>query len=113
MKLPVEPGGRRSREPHWRPPAPAPNATDCETGNDRRAPRRIGLLYAAPALAFVAFFVLYPMLDLIRMSLTSASLLGGGEFIGLRNYVKAAGDATFWHALAFTSRIYALHHARF
>lgn len=63
----------------------------------------IGLLYAAPALAFVAFFVVYPMLDLIRMSLTSASLLGGGAFIGLRNYVRAAGDATFWHALAFTS----------
>jgi multiple sugar transport system permease protein len=64
----------------------------------------IGLLYAAPALAFVAFFVLYPMLDLIGMSLTNASLLGGSEFIGLKNYVKAAGDATFWHSLAFTTK---------
>jgi multiple sugar transport system permease protein len=64
----------------------------------------VGLLYAAPALLFVAVFVVYPMLDLIRMSLTNASLLGGGEFIGLRNYVKAAGDATFWHSLAFTAR---------
>jgi multiple sugar transport system permease protein len=62
----------------------------------------MGLLYAAPALAFVAFFVLYPMLDLFRMSLTNASLLGGSEFIGVKNYVKAAGDATFWHSLAFT-----------
>ena len=49
-------------------------------------------------------FVIYPMLDLIRMSLTNASLLGGGEFIGLKNYVKAAGDATFWGSLAFTAR---------
>jgi multiple sugar transport system permease protein len=63
-----------------------------------------GLLYAAPALVFVAVFVVYPMLDLIRMSLTNASLLGGGEFIGLKNYVKAAGDATFWNSLAFTAR---------
>jgi multiple sugar transport system permease protein len=64
----------------------------------------VGLLYAAPALVFVAVFVIYPMLDLIRMSLTNASLLGGGEFIGLKNYVKAAGDATFWGSLAFTAR---------
>jgi multiple sugar transport system permease protein len=64
----------------------------------------VGLLYAAPALIFVALFVIYPMLDLIRMSLTNASLLGGGEFVGLKNYVKAAGDATFWNSLAFTAR---------
>jgi multiple sugar transport system permease protein len=64
----------------------------------------IGLLYAAPALLFVALFVIYPMLDLIRMSLTNSSLLGGGEFVGLKNYVKAAGDATFWRSLAFTAR---------
>jgi multiple sugar transport system permease protein len=64
----------------------------------------VGLLYAAPALVFVALFVIYPMLDLIRMSLTNSSLLGGGEFVGLKNYVKAAGDATFWRSLAFTAR---------
>ncbi len=61
-----------------------------------------GLLYTAPALAFVTLFVVYPMVDLVRMSLTNVSLLGGGEFIGLKNYVRAAGDATFWHALTFT-----------
>ena len=64
----------------------------------------VGLLYAAPALLFVALFVIYPMMDLIRMSLTNASLLGGGEFVGLKNYVKAAGDATFWRSLAFTAQ---------
>ena len=64
----------------------------------------VGLLYATPALLFVALFVIYPMLDLIRMSLTNSSLLGGGEFVGLKNYVKAAGDATFWNSLAFTAR---------
>ena len=64
----------------------------------------VGLLYAAPALIFVALFVIYPMLDLIRTSLTNSSLLGGGEFVGLKNYVKAAGDATFWNSLAFTAK---------
>src|ERR1700759_1954389 len=63
-----------------------------------------GLLYAAPALLFVALFVIYPMLDLIRMSLTNASLLGGGELIGLKNYVKAAAAPPFWRSLAFTAQ---------
>ena len=64
----------------------------------------IGLIYVAPALIFVAVFLIYPIFELVRMSLTSASLLGGGEFIGFKNYLKAANDATFWHALWFTAK---------
>ena len=64
----------------------------------------IGLLYVAPALAFVAVFLVYPIIELVQMSLTSASLLGGGEFVGFKNYLKAANDATFWRALWFTAK---------
>ena len=64
--------------------------------------RIIGLAYVMPALLFVAIFVVYPLLRLIAMSMTSASLLGGGAFVGWNNYVKAWHDETFWHALAFT-----------
>ena len=63
-----------------------------------------GLVYAAPALLFVAVFVVYPIADLARMSLTSTSMLGGGEFVGLKNYYKAFADATFWRALWFTAK---------
>jgi multiple sugar transport system permease protein len=63
-----------------------------------------GLAYVAPALVFVAVFVIYPIFELVRMSLTSVSMLGGGEFVGVRNYSKAAGDETFWHALWFTAK---------
>jgi len=62
----------------------------------------IGLLYVAPAFAFVAAFVAYPIFELVRMSLTSLSLLGGGDYVGIRNYLKAANDSTFWRALGFT-----------
>ena len=62
----------------------------------------IGLLYVAPAFAFVAAFVAYPIFELVRMSLTSLSLLGGGDYVGIRNYLKAASDSTFWRALGFT-----------
>jgi multiple sugar transport system permease protein len=64
--------------------------------------RFIGLLYVLPALLFVATFVVYPLLRLFGISMTSASLLGGGSFVGWNNYVKAWNDETFWHALAFT-----------
>ena len=61
-----------------------------------------GLLYMAPALLFVAAFVLYPFGQLIGTSLTSESLLGGGKFVGLANYQHAFSDPTFWKALTFT-----------
>jgi multiple sugar transport system permease protein len=61
-----------------------------------------GLFYMAPALLFVAAFVLYPFGQLIATSLTSESLLGGGKFVGLANYAHAFSDVTFWKALTFT-----------
>lgn len=64
--------------------------------------RWVGFLYVAPALAFVAAFVLYPLAQLALTSLTNASLLGGSDYVGWRNYVRAYNDATFWHALAFS-----------
>jgi len=64
----------------------------------------VGLLYATPALLFVAAFVLYPLLQLFLTSLTNSSLLGGSEYIGWRNYLRAYRDATFWRALIFTCK---------
>lgn len=62
----------------------------------------VGLLYLAPAILFVSVFVLYPLFQLISMSLTSESLLGGGEYVGLGNYIKAFNDKSFWRAFWFT-----------
>ena len=64
--------------------------------------RQSGLLYVAPALLFVAIFVLWPLAQLIDLSLTSKSLLGGSRFVGLGNYAKAFDDPAFWQALVFT-----------
>lgn len=63
-----------------------------------------GFLYVLPALAFVCIFVLYPFGQLIAMSFTNQSLLGGGNYVGLANYQKAFTDAAFWRALAFTGK---------
>jgi len=64
--------------------------------------RYIGLLYAAPAILFVLVFLVYPLGQLVYTSLTSASLLGGGEFVGFKNYIRAWNDPQFWTSLLFT-----------
>src|SRR4051794_25802294 len=63
-----------------------------------------GLLYMAPALLFVAAFVLYPFGQLVATSFTDLSLLGGGRFVGLANYQHAIADPTFWKSLTFTAK---------
>lgn len=64
--------------------------------------RITGIYYLLPALLFVAVFVLYPLSQLIYLSLTSESLLGGGEFVGFDNYAKAFSDRNFWRSFWFT-----------
>ncbi len=64
--------------------------------------RWVGLVYTTPALAFVSVFVLWPLCHVLWLSLTSRSLLGGGEFIGFDNYTRAFADKSFWQALEFT-----------
>ncbi len=56
----------------------------------------------APALIFVGVFVLVPLGQLIAMSMTDRSLLGGGRFVGFGNYIRIWNDAGFWRALLFT-----------
>lgn len=69
---------------------------------NRRRNRWTGLVYVAPALAFVVAFVLWPLCHLLYLSLTSTSLLGGGDFIGFDNYTRALTDKSFWRAMVFT-----------
>ncbi|GLQ56362.1 carbohydrate ABC transporter permease [Devosia nitrariae] len=64
----------------------------------------VGLLYLSPALLFVAVFVLYPLVQLVMISMTSESLLGGGEFVWFDNYLLAFSDRSFWTSFWFTVR---------
>jgi len=69
----------------------------------RRARNWQGWLFVGPALLFVGVFVLIPLGQLVAMSMTDRSLLGGGKFVGLENYEKIWNDVGFWRALAFTA----------
>ena len=68
--------------------------------------RWTGMVYVAPALIFVAVFVLWPLGHLIWLSFTAKSLMSSPTdpvaFIGFDNYTRAFGDKNFWRAMKFT-----------
>ena len=72
----------------------------------RRSLRWTGMAYVAPALIFVAVFVLWPLGHLIWLSFTAKSLMSSPTdavpFIGFDNYTRAFGDKNFWRAMKFT-----------
>lgn len=58
----------------------------------------------APALLFVGVFVMIPLGQLVAVSLTDRSLLGGDRFVGFANYWRIWSDSSFWRALEFTAK---------
>lgn len=58
------------------------------------APKRYYFYLMAPAIAILAFISLYPFFWLIFLSLQDVDI-GGGEWVGLDNYVKLFSDSRF------------------
>jgi multiple sugar transport system permease protein len=75
-----------------------------------RARRRklVGLVYLAPALAFVLAFTAWPFVQMLWMSLHNWSLIAEKKFVGAGNFVKAWADPQFWGALGFTFKYTAI-----
>ncbi|GIJ24755.1 carbohydrate ABC transporter permease [Micromonospora lutea] len=62
-------------------------------------------LFAAPAMAFVAVLIIFPLAWTVYLSLTDSagSVRAESEFIGFRNYVDVLSDTDrFWPAVART-----------
>jgi raffinose/stachyose/melibiose transport system permease protein len=59
-----------------------------------------GLAWVAPALAVLAVFVYYPLVENIRYSFLDWNIFtGASKYVGTANYAELGSDATFWHAL--------------
>ncbi len=52
-----------------------------------------------PGLLFFFGGILYPLIMSIQMSMTSASGLSQGKFVGMDNYIKLLDDKIFWRSL--------------
>lgn len=73
-----------------------------------KASRYVGLLYLAPALAFVLAFTVYPLIQMAWMSLHNWSLITPKKYVAFNNFVKAWYDPQFWASLGFTLKYTAI-----
>jgi multiple sugar transport system permease protein len=64
--------------------------------------RWIGLAYLSPALVFVLAFTVYPLGQMIWMSLHNWSLITPPRWVGLDNYTRAFEDDQFWVSFGYT-----------
>ncbi|MEU4544560.1 carbohydrate ABC transporter permease [Nonomuraea dietziae] len=59
-----------------------------------------GLLFVGPFLLVYLAFLVWPLLDGLRMSLSSVNIAGSNdELVGLANYAEAFGDPRMWRSL--------------
>jgi multiple sugar transport system permease protein len=64
--------------------------------------RLIGALYLAPAVLFVLIFTVFPLSQMIWMSLHNWSLIEPKKWVGFANFIRAYNDRQFWTSLLFT-----------
>lgn len=67
-----------------------------------RSRARTAGAFLAPGLLVLTVFVLWPMVVALKTSFTDAGLIGGGDWVGLANYLALPGDERFRGALANT-----------
>lgn len=57
-----------------------------------------GYLMIAPTIIGLLVLNVYPFIDTIMLSFSSAEVFGGRQFVGLANYAKMFSDSEFWRA---------------
>ncbi|MEU6716394.1 sugar ABC transporter permease [Nonomuraea sp. NPDC046802] len=86
---------------------PTPRAT-AKSGAALHRPWWMPWLWCAPAIAAAVVFGVFPFFNTVLLSFTNAKPLGGAAaFVGLENYTRLLGDASFWSA-TWHSVLYAL-----
>lgn len=81
-------------------------------GSPRRFPFHI-LVFLAPAVIVYSMFMIYPLVDSIRLSFFTTDEAGGFHFNGLANYVTMLLDpewsGAFWNALYNNLKFFVIH----
>lgn len=63
---------------------------------------RTTAIMLAPSILLILLVIAFPMVQGFWLSFTDGSLLKGGKFVGLRNYVQLLTDPAFWLSLRFS-----------
>lgn len=84
-----------------RAPVPGSGVAAARPRSKRLRQLRVAVPFMLPGLALILFFVVYPLLRGVQMSLFRWNLMVPAQstFIGVDNYIRAfTGDPTFWVA---------------
>ncbi len=71
------------------------------------------IVFLGPAIALYSVFMVFPLLDSLRLSLFGPGGGGVGQFVGIDNYVRLLTDSNlaprFWGALRNNLEFFAIH----
>src|SRR5690625_7845568 len=65
----------------------------------RRHSWYVPIAFIGPVLLVQVTFLFLPLINTFILSFTNAQTVGGGQFIGLDNFVRLAADSQFWAAV--------------
>lgn len=90
---------------------PASRTRSLDPGRQRRGKSSkhmvAGYIFITPAVAYLATFILYPLIRGVQLSFTTTRLVNpsGGKYVELDNYAALLGSGQFWNSL-FATLIY-------
>jgi raffinose/stachyose/melibiose transport system permease protein len=71
------------------------------------------IVFIGPAVALYSAFMVFPLLDSLRLSLFAPGGTGAGQFVGIDNYVRLLTDSNlaprFWGALGNNVEFFLIH----
>ncbi len=75
---------------------------------NRRNEILVAYILVAPFILIYGWLFIYPTIQMVQMSFTKAPLIGPGEWVGFKNYVRMFKDPTFFKAVINTAYFVAL-----
>jgi multiple sugar transport system permease protein len=70
---------------------------------NRRSEIMVAYILVAPFILIYGWMFIYPTIQMVQMSFTKSPLIGAGEWVGLKNYIRMFKDPTFFKAVVNTS----------
>jgi multiple sugar transport system permease protein len=70
---------------------------------NRRSEIMVAYILVAPFILIYGWMFIYPTIQMVQMSFTKSPLIGAGEWVGLKNYIRMFKDPTFYKAVMNTA----------
>jgi len=75
---------------------------------NRRSEILVAYILVAPFILIYGWLFIYPTIQMVQMSFTKSPLVGAGEWVGLKNYIRMFKDPTFFKSVINTAYFVAL-----